>query len=155
MRALKLQGFSHIYAWDQDVAEPDLNRIPVTANRGKFGMIVVDPEFLGSLTVIEHHHLVCPDNRRLPDFVRIEPAQVDMGHDAVLKKEAQEHDVFNSVLDETLSSDADIDRFHLEQVKDLGYIVGSETPQRVFIAANPAQVHALGVDVIDVAQFPA
>src|SRR4029077_9551234 len=103
--------------------------------------------------VVENHHLVRSHDGRLANLVGIEPAEMDVRHDAILEVQAEEYDVLDALLNETLPADAHVGWLHLQHVENLRDVVRREAPQRILVAADPAQVHALSVDVENLAQI--
>ena len=75
-------------------------------------MIVIDAQLFGRLRIIKHRHLLASNNRRLAHLVWVQPADVNVRHNAILKKQAQEDHVFNTVLDVALSARAHINGLH-------------------------------------------
>src|ERR1700758_3003570 len=56
--ALELQRLRRLYSWNEDVSKSHLNRIAVRTDLRYFGVVVVDPQLLGSLSIVENNHLV-------------------------------------------------------------------------------------------------
>src|ERR1700761_6886134 len=78
---------------------------------------------------------------------------MDVSHDAIAEVQTQEHHVLDRFLDKALSSGAYIRGSSAEHIENLGDIVRCKAPQCIFITADPAKVHSLGVHVIDVTKF--
>src|SRR6266849_1188736 len=119
MLALELQRLCCFHAWNQNIAEPHLDRLTVTRCWWSFRVIVINTKLFRRLHVIENGHFVPANNSRLANLVRVEPAQVDVRHDSILEEQTYEHYVFDPVLDITLPSGADVRWLHLQYVQNL------------------------------------
>src|SRR5437016_6775189 len=153
MLAFDLQRLRHVDPGNQDVAEAYLNGFSVSFRRRNLGMAVVDAQLFGGFGVVKHRHLVGPHDGCLADLVRIEPAQMNVCHDAVLKVQADESHILNAVLDIALAAHTHVGGLHVEHEKNLRDIVRGKAPQGVFVAADTSQVYALRVDVVERAKL--
>ena len=117
------------------------------------GALVVDLELFGALQVVEDDHPLVAHDGHLADLVRVEPAHVDVRHRALVEIEGHEDDVFDPRLEIGLPTRRHVRGLEAEQVEDDGDVVGGEAPERVFVPAHRAEIHALIVDVVDVAEL--
>src|SRR5215467_5448641 len=143
MFAFQPQGLGHLHARNQNIAKAHLNGFSVTLRRRHLCVVVVNPELLCGLRVIEHRHFFLADDRGAPHFVWIQPAQVNVRHDSVVKEKTQKHYVLDSILNVALSARAHVGGLLAQEEKNLRDIVRSKAPQGVLISTNPSQVHAL------------
>src|SRR6202158_953682 len=154
MLSFEAQGLCHVNSRNPDVTEPDVDGIAVGADIWRLGLVVVDAQLLFRLGIIKDGHFLAADDRSLAHLVWIQPAQVNVRHDAVFKEETKENHIFDTGLDIALSTNAHIGGKHFQHEQYLGDVVRSEAPQCVFILTNAAQVYPLGVDVINLSEFP-
>src|SRR5215813_1594629 len=147
--AFQPQGLGHLHARNQNIAKAHLNGSSVTLCRRHLRVVVINPELLCGFRIVKNRHFVFADDRCAPHLVGIQPAQVNVRHDAVVKEETQEDYVLNSILNVALSARAHVGGLLAQKEEDLRNIVRSKAPQGIFVSANPSQVHALRIDVID------
>src|SRR6266705_1317283 len=82
------------------------------------------------------------------------PTTVDVRELAPREAEVHEHHVLDVPLEERGAARDDVDRLHAEQMEDDREVVRREAPQRALVAPHLAEVHSLGIDVVQLAQVP-
>src|SRR5712691_2613800 len=143
-----------LQVWNRDVAKAERDVFGEGAViRVVLRTLVVDPQLLCVLHVIEHHHLLAANDRHLSDLVRIEPAHVDVSQGLVIEIKRDEHDVLNAASQIGLPAGGDIGRLLAQQIQKDGYVVRREAPESVLVVPNRAEVHALVVQIVDVAEL--
>src|SRR5581483_4650280 len=115
---------------------------------------VVEDDLLRRDVVVDHH-LLAADDRHPPHLARAEPADVDVRDRRLIVLEDQEADVVDAVLEVVVAVAADGRRRAAEPVVDDRHVVRREVPDRVDVAADPAEVQALRVDVVELAELVA
>src|SRR5215471_10176365 len=153
MFAFQSQGLGHLHAGNQNVAKAHLNSFSVTLCWRHLRVVVINPKLFCGFRIVEHCHFVLAHDRCAAHLVGIKPAQVNVRHDPVVKKQTQEDHVLDSILNVTLSARAHVGGLLSQEEKNLRNIVRSKAPQGVLVSANPSQVDALRVDVINRAKF--
>jgi hypothetical protein len=106
---------------------------------------VVDADPLVVRHVVEHRHPALPDDRRAPDLVRVEPADM---HERVGRRELQPQvrDVLVPRADVALSPYRHRDRQLVEQVRGDRDVVRRQVPDDVHVPAVEAEAEPRRVD---------
>ena len=105
-----------------------------------------------ALDVVVDDHLLAADHRHPPHLARVQPADVDVS-DGVLVLEHEEGQVGDARLEVVVGVAVDGLRVLPQPVVQDRDVVGREVPDRVDVAAHAAQVQALGVDRVDLAEL--
>ena len=123
--------------------------------RGLPRRLLVDRHLAFELHVVEHHHLLQPDDGHLPHLVRVEPGQVHVRDAAGREAEEAEHDVLDPALQPVDAVRDRLGRLLAEEPEDHGEVVHAERPERVLVRADPPEVHAVAVHDRDLAELAA
>ena len=115
--------------------------------------LVVDGQLALEIHVVERRHPLRADDREAPLLVRVEPGQVHVGSEARREAHEAEHDVLDAGPDVGSLRAPRARTAPRRRVEHHGDVVCAEAPQRVLVRAQLAQVQAVGVDVVDVAEL--
>src|SRR3954453_22997686 len=115
--------------------------------------LVVDGDLALEVHVVERRHPARADDREAPLLVRVEPRQVQVRGEAGREAQVAENDVLDVGTHVGLAARVELGRLLLREVQEDGEVVGTQRPQRVLLRAQLAEVEAVGVDVVDVAEL--
>ena len=115
--------------------------------------LVVDGDLALELHVVERRHPLGADDRERARLVRVQPGHVQVRGDAGREAQEREHDVLDARVGVGLPARLGQRGVLAGEVQDHRDVVGAERPQRVLVAAQLAEVQALRVDVVDVAEL--
>ena len=103
--------------------------------------------------IIVYHHLLAAHHGHPPHLVGIQPAYMHARSLPASILQVQKHNILDAGLKIRVAVRVHPYGRAIQPVVDDGDIVRSEVPQGIDILTNDAQVQALGVDVIDIAQL--
>ena len=93
------------------------------------------------------------DDREAALLVRVEPRQVQVRRQAGREAQEAEDDVLDARAHVALADGVHLVRLLARQVQQHRHVVRAEAPERVLVRAQLAQVEAVAVDVVDVAEL--
>src|ERR1041385_6985578 len=82
----------------------------------------------------------------------MEPRNVNVGADAVVKKHVRDRDVGNVRLNVAAATGAHLKRHVTYQAKDHCNIVRREAPQNILFSSNLPEVEPVGIDISDLTE---
>jgi hypothetical protein len=137
-----------------DVAVANREKLRVLGEGGRpVEALVIDAQLLHRMEVVELDHLLRSHDGQAALLARIQPGNLDLGADPAAKSQVYEHHILDVVLQIDAPACAHRLGLVVQQVDDHGHVVRGQAPQRVFVLAHPAQVHAQGIDVEDPPQL--
>jgi hypothetical protein len=150
---LQRQGLGEVGARHVQVAgaQPELV-LAELAHPDRVGALVVDPQLGLGVEVVEDHHAARADHGGAPQLGRVQPGDVQVGQDAAVVAEGGEDHVLHVGVQVAGAPGGDPAGRRADQVVGDGDVVRADRPQRVDVALDAAQVHALGVQVAQLAQ---
>src|SRR6266568_2716465 len=140
---------------DASVAIRQLELAKAVRVRGCVHTAVVDADLLQCLYVVVNGHLATAHNRNPPHLVGIKPANVNRSARAFREREVDVGNVLDPVLNIGRPVRTGSDGLRAEHVHQNGNVMWSKIPQNVDVALKEPKVQALGVGVINIAQFAA
>ncbi len=147
------QRFLHPDAWNGNIAGSKRQIFSVSGIGWASNPFVIYLQFLRGLHVVEDNHLLRTDDGDLSQLVRIEPAQLDVGHLSIREPEAEKDHILNSLLNVALTMGRDDRGLFLKEIQDDRQVMGGKGPEGIFVLANDAEIDPLGIDVVDLSQF--
>ena len=115
--------------------------------------LVVDRELALDQHVVEGRHPPRADDGDAPLLVGVEPGQVQVGDDPGREAQVAEDDVLDALAHVGGALRDALHGLLADQVQRDGDVVGAEAPQRVLVRAQLAEVQAVAVDVVEVAEL--
>src|SRR5215210_2606924 len=103
--------------------------------------------------VVEGRHPARADDGEAPLLVRVEPRQVQVGGQPGREAQVGEDDVLDAGTHVGLPARVELGGLLVGEVQEDGDVVRAERPQRVLVRPQLAEVEAVGVDVVDVAEL--
>ncbi len=142
-----------------DVGDPRGEDVPAAGDVLAVGAgvlvkaLVVDGQLALELHVVEGGHPARADDREAALLVRVEPAQMQVGRQSGGEAQEAEDDVLDPRADVGLAVGHHLIGLLAGQVEHHRDVVRAEAPERVLVGAQLAQVQAVAVDVVDLAQL--
>ena len=113
-------------------------------------LVVVEQEFFGpGHRVVEDGHLAVADDDEFLVLEGMQPRDEDVGLDPRREFEVRRGHVGDLAVQVVSARRLDVIRFFAGQPEDHGDVVRGEGPEGVLLAADLAEVQAVGVDVVD------
>ena len=135
-----------------DIAVPNRDRVQRRVGGGKIRALVENADLLRGVHVVEDHHLFRAHNHHLPRLVWVEPGNVNLGDAAVGEMQVGENHVLDAVLQEAGAAGGNLVGLGSEQIQNYRNVVWGQRPEGVLALADDAQVQALRIHVMNVAQ---